>query len=223
MSLNNKDKSDLIEKNWQSLNDEIFSITSESGRLKPKIIAVTKTRSMEEIEIAYDVGIRDFGENYAQELEQKARLLPNANWHFIGHLQRGNVKHIVPHCDMLHTLDSLKLAKRLFNLSFKSDTLIQIKMGTEISKSGITGDLKIVEHMLNEARRIGLTVVGLMGIGSISWDRGETLKQYSEIAQLNKKLGLSELSLGMSDDYPQAIVAGSTMIRVGTKIFGPRQ
>lgn len=223
MSLNYKDKSDLIENNWQSLNDEISSITSESGSLKPKIIAVTKTRSMEEIEIAYDIGIRDFGENYAQELEQKAQQLPNANWHFIGHLQRGNAKRIVPYCNTLHTLDSVKLAKRLFNLSFKSDILIQVKMGTDLSKSGITGDLEIVEQMLNEVRGIGLTVVGLMGIGLISWDRDEIFKQYSEIADLNKKLSLSELSLGMSGDYPEAIMAGSTMIRVGTKIFGPRQ
>ncbi|MCE7735357.1 MAG: YggS family pyridoxal phosphate-dependent enzyme [Candidatus Heimdallarchaeota archaeon] len=221
--MNHKEKSDLIEKNWQFLNDEVVKIADETGRSKPRIIAVTKTRNIEEIEIAYDLGIRDFGENYAQELEQKAQLLPNANWHFIGHLQRGNAKRIAPHCNMLHTLDSVKLAKRLSNLSFKSDTLIQIKMGTELSKFGITGDLKVIEQMVNDVRDVGLTIVGLMGIGSMSWDRNETLKQYSEIAELNQKLGLSELSLGMSDDYPLAIIAGSTMIRVGTKIFGPRE
>lgn len=223
MSLNHKEKSDLIEKNWQSLNDEVDSIASDSGKLKPKIIAVTKTRSIQEIQIAYDIGIRDFGENYAQELGQKAQQLPNAKWHFIGHLQRGNAKRVAPYCNLLHTLDSVKLARKLFNLSFRSEALIQIKMGTELSKSGIVGDLKVVGQMLNEVREIGLTVVGLMGIGSVSWDRDETLKKFLEIAALNRELGLSELSLGMSDDYPQAIMAGSTMIRVGTKIFGPRQ
>jgi len=222
MKVNNQDISARIEENWKTLNDEIDKIVDESGKLKPKIITVSKTRSIEEIEIAYDIGIRDFGENYAQELGQKAKLLPNANWHFIGHLQRGNAKYITPFCDMLHTLDSAKLARRLFNLSFRSPILIQIKMGTELSKSGIIWDLTIIENLLKEVKEIGLDVVGLMGIGSLSWDRDQTLNQFSKLAKLNHKLGLSELSLGMSDDYLEAILAGSTMIRVGTKIFGPR-
>lgn len=223
MTLNYQEISAQISKNWQELNEEVEVISNDCGNLKPRIIAVSKTRSIEEIEIAYDIGIRDFGENYPQEMEQKAKRLPNANWHFIGHLQRGNAKRIVPHCQVLHTLDSIKLANKLSNLSFQSDLLIQIKMGIELSKSGIVGNKDVVNDFLEDIMKIGLKVVGLMGIGSLSWDKDKTFNEYSKLATLNKELGLSELSLGMSDDYPEAIRAGSTMIRVGTKIFGKRQ
>ncbi|MHA2098228.1 MAG: YggS family pyridoxal phosphate-dependent enzyme [Candidatus Kariarchaeaceae archaeon] len=214
---------ELIEKNWILLNEEVERIASEHGRSTPKIITISKTRTIEEIEIAYDIGITDFGENYAQELESKAIKLPSANWHFVGHLQRGNAKRITPHCSLLHTLDTIKLARKLSNLSFKGKSLIQIKMGSELSKSGIEGDFEEVKALLDEAKSLGLEVIGLMGMGSLSWNKDETIKQYSELNSLRDALGLSELSLGMSDDFVEAIISGSTMIRIGTKIFGPRK
>lgn len=213
---------DKIESNWINLNEEVSNIAEENGTKSPKIIAVSKTRSIEEIQTAYDIGIKDFGENYAQELENKSKIIKNANWHFIGHLQRGNAKKITPFCKYIHTLDSIKLARRLINLSYEGETFIQIKLATEISKSGIVGDYSTIHELLNESLILGLKIKGLMGIGGLNWGDDQTLTEYKKLYELKEKLGLQELSLGMSNDYKIAIKAGSTMIRIGTIIFGPR-
>ncbi len=213
---------DTIESNWINLNEKVSNIAEENGTRPPKIIVVSKTRSIEEIQTAYDIGIKDFGENYAQELENKSKILPNANWHYIGHLQRGNAKKITPFCKFIHTLDSIKLARRLAHLSYEGELFIQIKLATEISKSGIVGEDSAILELLEESQNLGLKVTGLMGVGGLNWGHDQTLIEYLKLNDLRDKLGLQELSLGMSGDYRIAIKAGSTMIRIGTMIFGPR-
>lgn len=219
-----KDKitKEKMESNWIALNEEVTKIANESGRKTPKIIAVSKTRSIEEIQTAYDIGIRDFGENYAKEFETKAKAIPNVNWHFIGHLQRGNAKKITPYCNLLHTLDSIKLAHRLSNLSYQGELLIQIKLASEISKSGIFGEFKLIQELIEESKKLGLKIKGLMGVGGLNWTKDQTLTEYKKLFDLKEELGLRELSLGMSNDYKISILSGSTMIRIGTMIFGSR-
>lgn len=211
-----------ISERYGPLLDEIREFSDLHSIQIPKVVAVTKTRSIEEILAAWDVGIRDFGENYAQELSLKAKQLPMANWHFIGHLQRRNVKYIVPNTFLIHTVDSIKLAKRLQNVGYRKQVLIQVNISGEVSKSGVMFEGDKVTNLVEMIKEIGLDVIGLMGMGDPKWDTDEKIRTYQSLKTMSTKLSLDEVSMGMSGDWEEAIKSGSTIVRIGTAIFGSR-
>ena len=207
---------------WEGLNEEVDNLCQLYEQKRPLIVAVSKTRSIEEINAAYDIGIRDFGENYAQEFEEKAPKLPNANWHFIGHLQRSNVKRVAPYAKYIHTIDSTKLIDKLSNANYNNHSLVQVNISSEISKQGVEYKSNLITQLITHAKNKGMSIEGLMAIGGLSWGDAEIRKEFTKLNQLRETLGLKELSIGMSADYKIAIECGSTMVRIGTKIFGKR-
>ena len=202
------------------------------------LIAVSKTRSVEEIRALYDLGHRAFGENYTQELSAKRPALPaDIEWHFIGHLQRSNVKHIVGIAHLIHGVDSEKLLdeldKRARTLPRPVDVLLQVHIAEEETKHGFLPDelRTLVEHPGIGNRWPHLRMRGLMGMATNTGDRTQVAAEFAMLAGLFRELAastsfpagqFSELSMGMTNDMDLAIGAGSTMVRVGTAIFGER-
>lgn len=202
-----------------------------------KLIAVSKTRTIEEIQALYDLGHRAFGENYPQELRDKQPLLPpDIEWHFIGHLQTNKVKYIAPFVHLVHTVDGPKLLdelqKRAQAVDRSIDVLVQVHIAREETKHGLDQD---------EARALltqwGATcwplirVRGLMGMATNTEDMAQVAVEFRGLAaffrtiQADRQMApglFTELSMGMTSDAPQAIAAGSTMVRIGTAIFGER-
>lgn len=204
---------------------------------KTRLIAVSKGQNPDKIIQAYEAGQRDFGENYVQEFLQKWQLLhdsyPEISWHFLGHLQRNKVKDIVGKVDLIHSLDSLRLAQKIDfeakNKNLIQKVLIQIKLSSESNKSGYELSAYIKEE--DEISKLKhLKILGFMGIPEAELDQESTLASFLSLKKLLEerkeacvyKDTLNELSMGMSHDYNLAIQAGSTMIRLGTVIFGER-
>ena len=213
-----------------SIEQQILNIKNEILD-KADLIAVSKTRSIQEIKEAYNSGQLKFGENRVQEIVDKQSKLPdNIEWHMIGHLQKNKVKYIAGFIKLIHSLDRISLAKEIDRQAKKEgriiDCLIQIKISKEDSKFGLkiedfTDFYKNLETFKN------LNVIGLMGMATFTSDIkviGEEFKMikriYDNVASIDPKFRV--LSIGMSDDYNIAIENGSTMIRVGSKIFGKR-
>ena len=157
-----------IEINWNKLQEEVKEFCKHNDLAVPKIVAVSKTRSIDEILAAWDCGIQYFGENYVQELVPKASVLPDAEWHFIGRLQRRNIKQIASHADYIHSLSSMKIVHRLEKSEYKGVCLIQVNISQEETKSGISMDYKQVNDLYKLARESGLNVKGFMGMGAFS-------------------------------------------------------
>lgn len=202
---------------------------AETGRSNLTVVAVSKGRSAESIEQLYGLGHRDFGENRAQELVEKAALLPvemrrNIRWHFVGPLQTNKVRLVRPTAHLLHSMDRVDLARAwMKGVGDPPPVLLQVNVGREPQKHGVDPDR--AEEELEAIERIGVTVIGLMTIPAISENVDRTIGQFEELAQLgdhlrHKRPHLSELSMGMSDDFELAIRSGATIIRVGRAIFG---
>lgn len=203
-----------------------------------KLIAVSKTRSVEEIRALYDLGHRGFGENYPQELRAKyAALPPDIEWHFIGHLQRSNVKHVVGIAHLIHGVDSEKLLdeldKRAQALGQAVDVLLQVHIAQEETKHGFSPDelRTLLQQPGIQGRWPHLRIRGLMGMATNTEDRTQVAGEFAALARVFKDLAahvpfpagqFSALSMGMTGDMDLAIGAGSTMVRVGTAIFGER-
>jgi len=198
-----------------------------------KLIAVSKTKPIELIQKAFSLHQMDFGENYAQELLEKAKALPKAHWHFIGPLQSNKAKVIALHSQMLHTLDRLSLAKKLNShleaLNKTLDCLIQVNINKEPQKAGVA--IHDLFEFYQECKAYSqLSIRGLMCIPDSSLSekdlRGSFQKMKEALAMLNAKASpktpLTELSMGMSADFEIAIEEGATLIRVGSLIFGDR-
>lgn len=212
---------------------EDISIVKQAMKKDTSLIAVSKTRSLEEIKKVYDLGIRDFGENKVQELISKIENLNlDIRWHFIGHLQRNKVKYLVGKVFLIHSLDSIRLLNEiekqyaLKNLIAK--VLIQINIGNEESKTGIKIE-KLEELLISCANCHNVEVMGLMA--TIPRGDDESCKVYfckmknafDKLKNGNcKNIKMKYLSMGMSNDYKIAIKNGSNMIRVGESIFGKR-
>jgi len=197
------------------------------------LIAVSKTKSPEEIMEAYDMGIRDFGENKVQELESKFDVLPkDIRWHLLGHLQTNKVKKVIGKAYLIQSLDRESLAveinKRAEKMNLMVDTLIEVNIGEEKQKTGITlEELPGFIEIIKGFERIN--VKGLMAIIPQGTDDENTryfrkmkevftdLKKYE-----NERMKMEILSMGMSSDYEIAMTEGSNMVRVGTKIFGTK-
>ena len=201
-----------------------------------KLIAVTKTHPVEVLQEAYDIGLRSFGENKVQELVAKAEVLPkDIEWHLIGHLQTNKVKYIAPFVYMIHSVDSLKLLQEINKEAKKNNRIIKCLFQMYIAKEETKFGLDIAEltailadPTFNELDNI--CIVGLMGMATNTDDKEKIRKEFASLRaffESHKNLSapnvqLSILSMGMSSDYPIAIAEGSTMIRVGSSIFGER-
>jgi PLP dependent protein len=196
-----------------------------------RLIAVSKTKPAEAIRAAYDAGQRDFGENYAQELVQKAEALQDLagiRWHFIGHLQTNKAKYIARHAHVVHTIDTPSLARELGKRVLQTDrgrlqVLVEVNVGAEPAKHGTTATaLPDVLQVIEDHE--SLVLCGLMTMPP--HDLEGARRAFEALASLRKIHGgekrLPELSMGMSDDLEVAVACGATMVRVGTAIFGAR-
>lgn len=202
-----------------------------------KIIAVSKTHPKEMIQEVYDFGHRVFGENKAQEMTDKYEALPkDIEWHMIGHLQTNKVKYIAPFVSMIHSVDSLKLLKEIDKEAIKNnrviDCLLQIDIANEDTKFGML-EKEAIELLSSEdfAQLNNIRICGVMGIGSITEDINKTRQEFKNLKvtflTLKEKFFknedyFTEISMGMSSDYDIAIEEGSTIVRIGSLIFGQR-
>ena len=194
--------------------------------LKTKIIAVTKTFPISEIKPLIDHGHLHYGENKVQEALEKWNGLKkearNIKLHMIGKLQTNKVKFAVPLFDYIHSLDNLKLAQKISSEQKKIDKkikiFIQVNIGNEDQKSGIHQN-EVTSFYKKCIDDFGLNIIGLMCIPPLKGDKNE---YYRLMNDLNKSIGLDELSMGMSSDYLEAISHGATYVRIGSKIFGER-
>ena len=196
-----------------------------------KIVAVSKTKSKDEILKIYKIGHRDFGENRIQELREKYNDLPqDIKWHMIGHLQKNKVKYIAPFIDLIHSIDSLKLLKEIDKQAKKNKRtikcLLQIKIAKEENKFGLFKDE--VENLILLSNNLdNVKIIGLMGMATFTSEQEIIDIEFKKISSLflNLKISypqLSVLSIGMSNDYLIAINNGSNMVRIGSQIFGER-
>tara|TARA_B100001248_G_scaffold129327_1_gene96945 strand:+ start:145 stop:795 length:651 start_codon:yes stop_codon:yes gene_type:complete len=213
-----------------SIRDNILKIKEEIGD-EAKLVAVSKTRSIKEINDAYNSGQKIFGENRVQEIVEKQKLLPDdIEWHMIGHLQKNKVKYISSFISLIHSLDRISLAKEIDKYAKKSnrkiDCLIQLKISSEETKFGL--DISHLEDFFSEVKKYNnINLVGLMGMASFTQEKEKIIDEFNKIKELYDKMKLKNsnlkiLSTGMSDDYKLALENGSNMIRLGSKIFGKR-
>ncbi len=203
-----------------------------------KLIAVSKFQSVEKIRVAYEAGHRDFGENYVQEMHEKHEQLPkDIHWHFIGHLQSNKVKYIAPFVHLIHSVDSLKLLTEIQKQAKKHqrviDCLLQIHIAQEETKFGLS--FEEARDLLNAdvlKTFSNVRIRGLMGMATFTDNVNQIKEEFLSIKRffdeiksqhISDNVQFEELSIGMSNDYKIAIECGSTMIRIGTAIFGERQ
>ena len=209
-------------KTYEELNEEL--------RLsKITLVAVSKTKAVEDILELYDLGHRDFGENYVQELVDKAEQLPrNIRWHFIGHLQTNKVKLIVPFVYLIHGVDSVKLLKEINKQAEKHSRvvhcLLQVHIAQEETKFGFD-EIELFSLALSQFANVKIN--GLMGMATLTDDMNKVRAEFTHLKNLFKKLQASNpqlqiLSTGMSSDFKIAIEEGSNMVRIGSLLFGER-
>ena len=196
-----------------------------------QIIAVSKTKSKDEILKIYNIGHKNFGENKIQELKEKYNQLPkDIKWHMIGHVQRNKVKYIAPFIELIHSVDSLKLMLEINKEGEKNKRtikcLLQIKIANEENKFGLIKDE--VENLISLSNNLNyIKIIGLMGMATYTNNHKIIDREFKEIYNLFKILKISHkqlsiLSIGMSNDYLIAINNGSNMVRIGSQIFGER-
>ena len=194
-----------------------------------EIVAVSKTKTVEEIMQIYNLGHRNFGENKVQEIVEKQKILPkDINWHFIGHLQRNKVKMIVGFVHLIHSVDSLKLLNEINKRATKAEKtincLIQIKIAKEENKFGF--DINEIDSVLEYAKNLtNVKIKGFMGMSTFTDNKEIIENEFSTLKKIfddKKSQEFKILSMGMSNDYEVAVNNGSNMIRLGSIIFGKR-
>jgi PLP dependent protein len=216
--------------------DSYKQIAGELGTKKVPLVAVSKMKAVPEIRALYELGQRDFGENYVQELVEKQEQLPDdIRWHFIGHLQTNKVKQIVGFVQLIQAVDSLRLLEEINKQAAKSgrviDCLLQVFIATEETKFGI--DEAELDSLIEGFPGKGLSNVrirGLMGMASMTDDEEMIRKQFRGLRKMFDRFAeldflkpdFDTLSMGMSADYKIAIEEGSTMVRIGSLLFGAR-
>jgi len=208
-----------------SIKRNIESITAE---LRPgcRLIAVSKTHPPELIKEAYAAGQRVFGENKVQEMVAKYEVLPkDIEWHLIGHLQTNKVKYIAPWVSLIHSVDSSKLAEEIDKQGKKVGRvipcLLQVYIAKEETKFGF--DKEELLDFIKNFKLTNIRIEGLMGMASLTDDTDQIRREFKMLHDLFVEIGnLKELSMGMSSDYKIAMEEGSTMVRIGTAIFGKR-
>ena len=201
------------------------------------LVAVSKTKPISDIQEAYDAGHRTFGENYPQELRDKHEALPkDIQWHFIGHLQTNKIKYIIPFVTLIHSIDSANLLEAVNKEAKKhervADCLLQFHIAQEETKFGL--DLEEARQLLESdtfKNMENIRICGVMGMATFTDDEEEVRKEFQHLKAIFDTLKqdyfagqpqFKEISMGMSEDYPIAIEEGATLVRIGSKIFGPR-
>lgn len=219
-----------------------MSITESLLKIKSEIpdtvtlVAVSKTKPIADLKEAYTAGQRVFGENKVQEMTQKWEVLPkDIQWHMIGHVQRNKVKYMAEFVSLIHGVDSFKLLKEI-NKQAKIhnrtiDCLLQIHIAEEDTKFGLSEN-ELLEIVTSEecATLENITIVGLMGMATFTSDEIQIKKEFAALKSIfdrlknkaSKNIKINTLSMGMSGDYKVAIEKGSTMVRIGSSIFGTR-
>lgn len=212
-------------------------IRSQLDQAGVTLVAVSKTKPLDQIQEMYDKGQRVFGENKAQELVDKYEALPkDIHWHFIGHLQRNKVKFIAPFISLLHGVDSLRLLKEVNKQAKKHDRkiacLLQFHIAEEDTKFGLDWSeaQAILESEAYKAME-NIEIQGVMGMATYTDDLAQVRKEFQKLKEIYEQLkaayflnqsSFKEISMGMSGDYELAIAQGSTMVRIGTLLFGQR-
>lgn len=213
-----------------------LALINELAAKRVTLIAVSKTKPAEDILEMYQLGQRDFGENYVQEMMDKATQLPkDVRWHFIGHLQTNKVKYIAPFVQLIHGVDSLKLLKEINKQAEKNgrviDCLLQVHIAQEETKFGLDeNELSGIMDLLSKEPLQYARVTGLMGMASFTDDMNKVRNEFRYLKTLFDKHArpvthntpLVTLSMGMSSDHKVAIEEGSNMVRIGSLLFGER-
>ena len=201
------------------------------------LVAVSKTKPISDVREAYDAGQHAFGENYPQEMRDKHEALPgDIQWHFIGHLQTNKIKYIIPFVTLIHSIDSANLLEAVNKEARKHDRvvdcLLQFHIAQEETKFGL--DMDEARALLDSdtfKQMENVRICGVMGMATFTDDEIEIRKEFKHLREIFETLRqdyfagqpqFKEISMGMSEDYPIAIEEGATLIRVGSKIFGPR-
>jgi pyridoxal phosphate enzyme (YggS family) len=214
-----------------SVNKELyFQLRDQLNQSGVTLVAVSKTKPAEDIRELYELGQRDFGENYVQELVDKQAQLPSdIRWHFIGHLQSNKVKYIAPFVHLIHGVDSAGLLKEINKQGLKNsrmiDCLLQVHIAQEETKFGL--DEKELDELMQMPAYPNVRIKGLMGMASFSSDVALVKQEFGTLKRLFTKHThahpeFTVLSMGMSGDYNMAIEEGSTMVRIGSLLFGKR-
>ena len=210
-----------ISENLAAVEARIRAACDRAGRKRSDVtlVAVSKTFAADRIDEAIAAGVTHIGENRVQEArDKKPRVRGSARWHLIGHLQSNKAKDAVHIFDVIETVDSVDLAQKIARASDTArDVLLQVNVGEEPQKSGIAP--ADVEKVAGEIRGIeGVRLIGLMAIPPI----GDPRPHFRMLREIRDQIGLQHLSMGMSEDFEIAIEEGSTMVRIGRAIFGPR-
>jgi hypothetical protein len=225
----------MIKINKMSIQDNLLKIKSQLPE-NVTLVAVSKTKPVEDLMEAYHAGQRIFGENKIQEMTEKWQQMPkDIEWHMIGHVQSNKVKYMVPYVKLIHGVDSLKLLKEVNRQAIRwrksINCLLQIHIAEEETKFGL--DEKELEELLNsdEFKEMkNINVIGLMGMATFTDNEEQIKKEFQYLKTIFDKVSklktdncqLNTLSMGMSGDYQLAIECGSTMVRIGSTIFGNR-
>ncbi|WP_411768850.1 YggS family pyridoxal phosphate-dependent enzyme [Winogradskyella sp. A3E31] len=218
-----------------SIKENINSIKSELPE-HVSLVAVSKTKSVSEIMEAYETGHRIFGENKVQEMTEKFEKMPkDIQWHMIGHVQRNKVKYMAEYVSLIHGVDSLKLLKEINKQAKRSqrtiNCLLQIKIAEEESKFGLSAeDAKAILNSDSFKSFENIQICGLMGMATFTEDQAQIKREFQYLKTIFEEFKTFELpnydiktlSMGMSGDYELAIYCGSTMVRIGSSIFGAR-
>ena len=214
---------------YEQVRERIEAATARSGRNPDSVtlVAVSKSKPADDIMTIYEMGHRDFGENRAQEMAEKAAVLPaDIRWHFVGALQANKARLVRPTTHLLHSMDRESLAAAWVKGSgLPPPVLIQVNTGSEPQKSGVAPDG--VEGLASTLGDLGIPVLGLMAIPPLGDDPEQMRPHFSELRRIRDRRlpdhpTMTELSIGMTDDYEVAIEEGASVIRVGRAIFGPR-
>jgi pyridoxal phosphate enzyme (YggS family) len=218
-----------------SISENILKIKSKLPK-EVTLVAVSKTKPLSYLLEAYNIGQRVFGENKIQEMVSKYNEMPkDIAWHMIGHIQRNKVKYMAPFVSLIHAVDSLRLLAEINKQALKNnriiDCLLQVKIAAEESKFGLSEN-EVLNLLVSEEIKTfqNIKIVGLMGMATFTNNQEQLQKEFEMLKCIFDNLthlkstnyNLKTLSMGMSDDYPIAIKNGSTMIRVGSSIFGKR-
>ena len=218
-----------------SLESIYTTLSREVAAAGSHLVAVTKTHPVAVIRELYDLGHRDFGENRAEELAEKAAQLPkDIRWHFIGHLQRNKVKLITPLVHLVHSGDSLRLLRELDRRADdrRIDVLLQFHIAREESKYGLTRDTghELLEAIADDPLA-HVRITGVMGMATYTDDEAQIESEFRDLHEIFRELkeqhfaedpAFSEISMGMSGDYAIALRQGSTLVRIGSLLFGAR-
>jgi len=200
--------------------DAVRGRMAAAGGTNVALLAVAKGHPVEAAAAAYRLGLSELGENYAQDLAAKADVLPQVAWHFIGQLQTNKVRLVADHVHTWQSVDRIKVGREIAKRAPGARVFAQANLSDEPQKAGCS--FAELDQLVDDLHGLDLTVAGLMGVGTAE-SEVQTARGFARLRQACDRLGLTECSMGMTADLELAIQEGSTMVRVGSDLFGPRQ